>query len=92
MSLEVHEEHIFVNYVKELWGTLQKRCTQTNCDWEVYHLFDKGKMLVQGDKSVVEYANALKGIWQQIDHYCPAKNPLLRSRFTQSKNDNMPIL
>ncbi|KAL2921867.1 Translation initiation factor IF-3 [Bienertia sinuspersici] len=66
MSHNVKESVIYVKETKEIWDQLKRRFSMTN-GTRKYKLNKAVYDLRQKDKSVLEYYNKMKALWDEID-------------------------
>ena len=71
MKLEVSERFIDTNSVKDIWGTVIRLYSKLEAKSCIVELNRKAMELLQEQRSVLEYANALNALWSKLDFYWP---------------------
>ena len=69
MLPEISDTCMFVTTAKEIWEIVRQTYSKVHDAAQVYEIKTKISTTKQGDHSVTEYANWLKGLWQEMDHY-----------------------
>ncbi|KAL5545583.1 hypothetical protein UlMin_005270 [Ulmus minor] len=69
MEPEISDTCMFLPTAKDIWESIQQTYSKVNDAAQVYHVKIKTSAAKQGNKSVIEYANLLKNLWQEMDHY-----------------------
>ena len=71
MKPEVSERFIDTNSVKDIWGTVIRLYSKLEAKSCIVELNRKAMELLQEQRSVLEYANALNALWSKLDFYWP---------------------
>ncbi|KAL6328809.1 hypothetical protein AAG906_003826 [Vitis piasezkii] len=69
MILEISDTCMFLATAKDIWNAIQQTYSKARDAAQVYEVKVKNVAAKQGDKTVTEYANQLKSLWQELDHY-----------------------
>ena len=69
MNPEISDTCMFLTTAKEIRETVKQPYSKAKDATLVYELKIKAVGIRQGNKSVIEYANMLRNIWQEMDHY-----------------------
>ena len=64
-----HDTCIFLPTIKEVWESIQQTYLKVKDAAQIYELNIKMTSTKQGNKTITEYVNILKGLWQEMDHY-----------------------
>ena len=75
MAGERFKNFMFLKTTKGIWDHVHKCSSTRGIDWRVYCLVTHAINLVQGNRTVEEYAADLMAIWIEIDHYRSIHNP-----------------
>ncbi|KAK3032657.1 hypothetical protein RJ639_034923 [Escallonia herrerae] len=65
----ISDTFMFLPTSKEIWEAAQQTYSKVRDDARVFEIKSKISNTKQGDRSVMEYANLLKNLWQEMDHY-----------------------
>lgn len=85
MSPEISDTCMFLPTAKDIWDAVQQTYSKALDAAQVYEIKVKTVAAKQGSKSVTEYANYLKSLWQELDHYrciktrCPEDAVILKN-------------
>ena len=91
MAPEISDTCMFLSTSKEIWDTIQQTYSKTKDTAQVYDVKVKTMAAKQGNKTVTEYANQLKSLWQELDHYkviktkCPKDAAMLKAFIEQDR-------
>ncbi|KAK2966236.1 hypothetical protein RJ640_008219 [Escallonia rubra] len=69
MLPEISDTFMFLPTSKEIWEAAQQTYSKVSDAARVFEIKSKISDTKQGDRSVTEYANLLKNLWQEMDHY-----------------------
>ncbi|KAK3009342.1 hypothetical protein RJ639_013424 [Escallonia herrerae] len=69
MLPEISDTFMFLPTCKEIWQAAQQTYSKVKDAARVFEIKSKISDTKQGDRSVTEYANLLKNLWQEMDHY-----------------------
>ncbi|KAK2979081.1 hypothetical protein RJ640_026031 [Escallonia rubra] len=69
MLPEISDTFMFLPTSKEIWEAAQQTYSKVRDAARVFEIKSKISDTKQGDRSVTEYANLLKNLWQEMDHY-----------------------
>ena len=69
MLPEISDTCMFLTTAKEIWEAVRQTYSKVRDAAQIYEIKTKISATKQGDNSVTEYANRLKGLWQEMDHY-----------------------
>ncbi|KAL6315434.1 hypothetical protein AAG906_000549 [Vitis piasezkii] len=69
MIPEISDTCMFLATAKDIWDAIQQTYSKARDAAQVYEVKVKTVAAKQGDKTVTEYANQLKSLWQELDHY-----------------------
>lgn len=69
MVLEINDTCMFLNTAKDIWEAVRQTYSKVRDAAQIYAIKIKVTASKQGDRSVTEYSNLLKGLWQEMDHY-----------------------
>ena len=60
---------MFFTTTKEIWDVVNETYSKV-CDvTQIFEIKTRISATRQGDRSITEYANILKSLWQELDHY-----------------------
>ena len=82
---------MFLAMAKDIWDTIQQTNSKARDVAQVYEVKVKMIAAKQGSKTVADYANQLKALWQELDHYrviktkCPEDAAVLKDFIEQDK-------
>ena len=91
MNPEISDTCMFLSTAKEIWDTIQQTYSKAKDAAQVYDVKVKTIAAKQGSKTVTEYANQLKSLWQELDHYrviktkCPEDAAVLKNFIEQDR-------
>ena len=89
MTPEINDTCMFLATTKDIWDSIQQMYSKARDEAQVNELKVKTIAAKQGSKSVTEYANQLKSLWQELDHYrviktkCPEDAIILKDFIEQ---------
>nr|KYP63417.1 hypothetical protein KK1_017986 [Cajanus cajan] len=69
MNTEISDTIMFLSTTKEIWDAIEQTYSKDKDVAQVYDVKVKTLATKQGNKSVTEYANQLKSLWMELDHY-----------------------
>ncbi|KAL9419015.1 hypothetical protein AB3S75_036882 [Citrus x aurantiifolia] len=69
MVPEISDTCMFLPTVKEIWEAVEKTYSKVSDAAQIYEIKTKIAATKQGGRSVTEYANLLKILWQEMDYY-----------------------
>ncbi|KAK2991614.1 hypothetical protein RJ640_014010 [Escallonia rubra] len=69
MLPEISDTFMFLPSAKEIWEAAQHTYSKVRDAARVFEIKSKISDIKQGDRSVTEYANLLKNLWQEMNHY-----------------------
>ena len=69
MTPEISDTCMFLAKAKDIWDAIQQTYSKARDAAQVYEVKVKTNAAKQGSKTVTEYANQLKILWQELDHY-----------------------
>ena len=81
MTPEISITCMFLATTKDIWDTIQQMNSKARDVTQVYEVKVKMIAAKQRSKTVTEYANQLKALWQELDHYRVIKNKCLEDAF-----------
>lgn len=91
MMPEISDTVMFMATAKDIWDAIQQTYSKAKDAAQVYEVKVKTIAAKQGSKSVTEYANQLKSLWQELDHYrviqtkCPDDAAILKEFIEQDR-------
>ncbi|XP_034693588.1 uncharacterized protein LOC117920265 [Vitis riparia] len=91
MIPEISDTCMFLATAKDIWDAIQQTYSKARDAAQVYKVKVKTVAAKQGDKTVTEYANQLKSLWQELDHYkviktkCPEDAAILKDFIEQDR-------
>ena len=74
LSPKISDRYLYMKTVETLWEKARQAHSKEHDESQIYRLVQKSILLMQGDRSVTEYAGELECIWSEIDHYRPVLN------------------
>ncbi|KAJ1418852.1 Retrotransposon gag domain [Sesbania bispinosa] len=89
MIPEISDTCMFLNSAKEIWDAVEQTYSKAKDVAQVYEVKVKTLAAKQGNKTVTEYANQLKSLWMELDHYrvikakCTEDSALLKEYIKQ---------
>ncbi|KAJ9543949.1 hypothetical protein OSB04_023656 [Centaurea solstitialis] len=69
MVPEISDTMMFMDNAKDIWNAVQETYSKAKDAAQLYEVKVKTMAAKQGSKTVTEYANQLKSLWQELDHY-----------------------
>ena len=69
MTPEIGDTCIFLTSAKAIWDAMEQTYSKVRDGARIYELRTKIHRVRQGNMSITEYSNYLKGLWQELDHY-----------------------
>ena len=69
MTPEISDTCMFLATTKDVWDALQRAYSKVRDATQVYEVKVKTIATKRGSKTVIEYANQLESLWQELDHY-----------------------
>lgn len=69
MIPEITDTCMFLNSAKEIWNAMDQTYSKAKDAAQIYDVKVKTVAAKQGNKTVTEYANQLKSLWMELDHY-----------------------
>ncbi|KAL2336894.1 hypothetical protein Fmac_011340 [Flemingia macrophylla] len=91
MIPEISDTCMFLNSTKEIWDAVEQTYFKAKDAAQVYEVKVKTLAAKQGNKTVTEYANQLKSLWMELDHYrvikakCTEDSTLLKEYIEQDR-------
>ena len=91
MTLEISDTCMFLVTAKDIWDAIQQTYSKARDAAQVYEVKVKTIATKQESKIVTEYANQLKTLWQELDHYgviktkCPEDVVVLKDFIQQDR-------
>ena len=91
MTSEISDTCMFLAPTKDIWDAIQQTYSKARDAAQVYEVKVKTIAAKQGSKTVTEYANQLKALWQELDHYrviktkCPENAAILKDFIEQDR-------
>ena len=76
MTPEISDTCMFLATSKDIWDAIQQTYSKARDAAQVYEVKVKTIAAKQGSKTVTEYVNQLKALWQELDHYRGDKNQM----------------
>ncbi|CAA6661384.1 unnamed protein product [Spirodela intermedia] len=69
MIPQISCDFFFLSTVKDLWETVHTKFSEKNNEAHIYELETKSMSMMQGSKTMMEYAGELKNLWVELDYY-----------------------
>ncbi|KAJ1421344.1 hypothetical protein SESBI_13778 [Sesbania bispinosa] len=69
MIPEISYTCMFLNLEKEIWDSVEQTYAKAKDTAQVYEVKVKNLVAKLGNKTIIEYANQLKSLWMELDHY-----------------------
>ncbi|XP_052732974.1 uncharacterized protein LOC128196357 [Vigna angularis] len=69
MFPEISDTCMFLKSAREIWEAVEQTYSKAKDAAQIYDVKVKTVAAKQGGKSVTEYANQLKSLWMELDHY-----------------------
>ena len=91
MTLEISNTCMFLAKTKDIWDAIQQTHSKARDATQVYEVKVKTITTKQGSKTFTKYANQLKALWQELDHYrviktkCPEDAIVLKDFIEQDR-------
>ena len=91
MTPEISNTCMFLAIAKDIWDAIQQTYSKARDAAQVYEVKVKTIATKQGSKTVTEYANQLKALWQELGHYrvikikCPEDAVVLKDFIEQDR-------
>ena len=91
MTPEINNTCMFLATTKDIWDAIQQTYSKARDVAQVYEAKVKTIAAKQGSKTVTEYVNQLKALWQELDHYrviktkCPEDATVLKDFIEQDR-------
>ena len=91
MTPEISDTCMFLATAKDIWDAIQQTYSKARDAAQVYEVKVKMIAAKQGSKTVTEYANQLKALWQELDRYrviktkCPEDVVVLKDFIEQDR-------
>ena len=91
MTPEISDMCMFLTTAKDVWETVRQTYSKKGDSAQVYEIKVQTGLAVQGNKTVMVYANTLKNLWQELDHYrcfetkCPEDATILKNFIEQDR-------
>ncbi|XP_057417850.1 uncharacterized protein LOC130712041 isoform X2 [Lotus japonicus] len=91
MIPEITDTCMFLNSAKEIWNAMEQTYSKAKDAAQIYDVKVKTVAAKQGNKTVTEYANQLKSLWMELDHYrvikakCSADSAVLKEYIEQDR-------
>ncbi|KAJ8773456.1 hypothetical protein K2173_004286 [Erythroxylum novogranatense] len=60
---------MFLGTAKEIWDAIKQTYSKVHDAAQIYEIKTKISNTKQGNRSVTDYSNFLKSLWQEMDHY-----------------------
>ena len=60
---------MFLTMAKEIWETIRQTYSKVRDAAQIYEIKQKISTTKQGTRSVIEYYNLMKSLWQEMDYY-----------------------
>lgn len=82
---------MFLKSAKEIWEAVEQTYSKAKDAAQIYDVKVKTVATKQGNKSVTEYANQLKSLWMELDHYrvikakCSEDSTILKEYIEQDR-------
>ena len=69
MIPEISDTCVCFSTANDIWDALKQTYSKESNVAQVYEIRLKAISAKQGNRSITEYVNELKGLWQELDHY-----------------------
>jgi len=69
MIPEITDTCMFLNSAKEIWNAMDQTYSKAKDAAQIYDVKVKTVAAKQGNQTITEYANQLKSLWMELDHY-----------------------
>ncbi|BAT85288.1 hypothetical protein VIGAN_04281600 [Vigna angularis var. angularis] len=91
MAPEISDTCMFLKSTKEIWEAVEQTYSKAKDVAQIYDVKVKTVAAKQGNKSITEYANQLKSLWMELDHYrvikakCSEDSAILKEYIEQDR-------
>ncbi|XP_073219751.1 uncharacterized protein [Cicer arietinum] len=91
MVPEISDTCMFLKSAKEIWDAVEQTYSKAKDAAQIYDVKVKTVAAKQGNRSVTEYANQLKSLWMELDHYrviqakCSEDSTILKEYIEQDR-------
>ena len=91
ITLKISNTCMFLAMAKDIWDAIQQTYSKSGDVAQVYEVKMKTIAAKQESKTVIEYVNQLKALWQELDHYrviktkCPEDAIVLKDFIKQDR-------
>ncbi|KAJ1401796.1 Retrotransposon gag domain [Sesbania bispinosa] len=91
MIPEISDICMFLKSAKEIWEAVEQTYSKAKDAAQIYEVKVKTMGAKQGNKSITEYANQLKSLWMELDHYrviktrCSEDSAILKEYIEQDR-------
>ena len=91
MTPKIRDTCMLLATTKDIWDAIQQTYSKARDAAQVYEVKVRTIATKQESKTVIEYANQLKALWQELDHYrmiktkCPENAAILKDFFEQNR-------
>ena len=91
MTPEISDICMFLATAKNIWDAIQQTYSKARDAAQVYEVKVKTITAKQGSKTITKYANQLKALWQELNHYrviktkCPEDAAVLKYFIIQDR-------
>ncbi|XP_068492253.1 uncharacterized protein [Phaseolus vulgaris] len=91
MVPEISDTCMFLKSAKKIWEAVEQTYYKAKDAAQIYDVKVKTVAAKQGNKSVTEYANQLKSLWMELDHYrvikakCSEDSAILKEYIEQDR-------
>nr|KYP41064.1 Retrovirus-related Pol polyprotein from transposon TNT 1-94 [Cajanus cajan] len=91
MVPEISDTCMFLKSAKEIWEAVEQTYSKAKDAAQIYDVKVKTVAAKQGNRSVTEYANQLKSLWMELDHYrvikakCSEDSAILKEYIEQDR-------
>ena len=69
MTPKISDTCMFLATTKDIWDAIQQTYSKARDVAQVYEIQVKTIAEKKGSKTIIEYVNQLKTLWQELDHY-----------------------
>ncbi|XP_073221559.1 uncharacterized protein [Cicer arietinum] len=91
MIPKISDTCMFLKSTKEIWETVEETYSKAKDAAQIYDVKVKTVAAKQGNRSVTKYANQLKSLWMELDHYrvikakCSEDSAILKEYIEQDR-------
>ncbi|KAJ1395298.1 gag-polypeptide of LTR copia-type [Sesbania bispinosa] len=91
MIPEISDTCMFLKSAKEIWEAVEQTYSKAKDAAQIYEVKVKTMGAKQGNKSITGYANQLKSLWMELDHYrviktrCSEDSAILKEYIEQDR-------